>query len=112
MRLERGRDGPDPGRDIRAARGAKTRIGDRASKLILLQRVDRKTSVDANDAPVDMPDNLKLLSLTVTSGNGREFVDRVRVAKAVGAGFLFADACSFWQRGLNKRPTAWCGSSS
>jgi len=65
--------------------------------------VDRKASEEASDVLADMPGNLKVPPLTVTSGNGREFVGRARVAEAFGAGFCFAGAYSSWQRGLNER---------
>jgi len=73
--------------------GVLVSAADRASKPVLLRRVNRKTSEDADDALVDMPGNLKVPPLTVTSDNGREFAGRARVAEAVSAGSCFPDAC-------------------
>jgi len=82
--------------------GAIVSAVDRASRPVVLERVDSRTSAAASGAllrrlgPEDIPVH------TPTSDNGREFAGHASVSSAPDADFLFARPYHSWERGLNE----------
>ncbi len=93
---------PGGGHDRR--QGPQRRAGalaGRASNCTLLQRVGRKTAAAVGAALLEMLLPLAALARTITADNGKEFAGHAWVARALGAGFLFATPCHSRERGLN-----------
>ncbi len=82
--------------------GALVSLVDRASNCTLLQRVGRRTAAAVGAALLEMLLPLAALVRTITADNGKEFAGHALVAKALGAGFLFATPYHSWERGLNE----------
>ena len=80
--------------------GALVTLVDRMSKLVLIQKVSRKTAVAVGDAisarlapyPVH----------TITADNGKEFARHETMARTLSASFFFARPYASWERGLNE----------
>ena len=83
-------------------RRAGVRWRDRASNCTLLQRVGRRTAAAVGAALLELLLPLTALVHTITADNGKEFAGHAWVARALGAGFLFATPCHSWERGLNE----------
>ncbi len=77
-------------------------LAGRASNCTLLQRVGRKTAAAAGAALLELLLPLAALVHTITADNGKEFAGHAWVARALGAGFLFATPCHSRERGLNE----------
>ncbi len=104
---DRGGEGADrrPGGGHDRRQGPRRRAGvlaGRASNCTLLQRVGRRTAAAVGAALLEMLLPLAALVRTITADNGKEFAGHALVAKALGAGFLFATPYHSWERGLNE----------
>jgi len=75
---------------------------DRASQLVLMEKVNRPTSREVAYAMVRRLGSIKAKVLTLTSDNGSEFAMHGYVAKKLNADFFFARPYKPWQRGLNE----------
>ena len=81
-------------------RGVLVTLVDRMSKLVLIQKVRRKTAVAVGEAictrlapyPVH----------TVTADNGKELARHETMARTLSASFCFARPYASWERGLNE----------
>jgi IS30 family transposase len=76
---------------------------DRASQLLLMQKVERMRSRDVAYALIACLGKVKSRVHTLTSDNGSEFAAHVYVAKKLQADFYFARPYKPWQRGLNEK---------
>ncbi len=91
-------------------------LGTRASKFTLLARVERKTAaaVGASLQALLKPYAPTAVH-TITADNGKAFARHGQVAKALDAGFFFAQPYHSWPPGEHgmggsmSTPTAWCG---
>ncbi|MCY4201641.1 MAG: IS30 family transposase [Aestuariivita sp.] len=81
-------------------RGALVTLVDRMSKLVLIQKVNRKTA-----AAVGAAINTLLAPYpvqTITADNGKEFAGHEALARTLAAQFFFARPYASWERGLNE----------
>lgn len=75
-------------------------IVDRKSKLLRMKKVNKKTGTLVRQA---ICNKLKGLTVhTLTSDNGTEFSEHLKIAKTLGAGFYFCHPYSSWERGVNE----------
>jgi IS30 family transposase len=82
--------------------GAIVSIVDRASKLINLVKVERKTAEEVGKALIGKLKPIEQFVLTMTADNGKEFSYHEMVAVQLGAEFYFAKPYHSWERGLNE----------
>ncbi len=75
---------------------------DRATKLTLLQQVERRTSSSAGAAVIKCLQPVSGMTHTITADNGKEFAERAEVSRALGADFHFARPYRSCDRGLNE----------
>jgi transposase, IS30 family len=75
-------------------------IVDRKSRLLLMQKVEKRTAEKVGEATI------KMLSTearkTLTSDNGKEFSSHELVAEALNIDYFFAHPFSSWERGTNE----------
>jgi transposase, IS30 family len=75
-------------------------IVDRKSRLLLMQKVEKRTAEKVGEATI------KMLSTearkTLTSDNGKEFASHEFVAESLNIDFFFAHPFSSWERGTNE----------
>ena len=76
---------------------------DRASQLVLMQKVKSLKSRDVAYAIMTRMKKLKSRVHTLTADNGSEFAAHQYVAKKLDADFFFARPYKPWQRGLNEK---------
>ena len=81
-------------------RGALVTLVDRMSKLVLIQRVTRKTAMAVGEAIQTMLAPYPVH--TITADNGKEFAGHEAIARGLKAGFFFARPYASWERGLNE----------
>ena len=86
----------------------------KGGKRALLPRLERKTlytvirrltgqqSALLATAAVEGMETLKAKILTITLGNGLEFVGHEVTAQGLGADIYFAHPCASWERGANE----------
>lgn len=77
-------------------------LTDRASRLALLKKVDRKTAQAVADAVIDLMKPLPVRVHTITADNGREFAAHERIAEELKTAIYFAHPYSSWERGSNE----------
>jgi len=82
--------------------GAIVSMVERRSKLTKLAIVSKKTAAAVEETLVKRLGPIKDFVLTLTSDNGKEFVNHESIGKTLGAGFYFAKPYHAWQRGLNE----------
>ena len=101
----RRRSGSAAGRRTRSsarATAARWRAGGPGVELhASCKGLGRRTAAAAGAALLEMLLPLAALARTITADNGKEFAGHAWVARALGAGFLFATPCHSWERGLN-----------
>lgn len=83
-------------------KGAIVSIVDRASKLVKLQKVSRKTADEVTDAIVDKLHTVKDFVMTLTADNGKEFANHELISRSLDGDFFFATPYHSWERGLNE----------
>lgn len=77
-------------------------LNDRKTGLLLMKKVERKTSENVSHAIIELLTPYRGLVKTITSDNGLEFADHAKVDQALGCRSFFADAYASWQRGSNE----------
>jgi len=75
---------------------------DRASKLALLARVERKTAKAVSKAMIRLLRPLCAKVHTITSDNGKEFADHALGVFGLSSEFYFTRPYHSWERGLNE----------
>ena len=82
--------------------GAIVSMVDRTSKLTKLAKVYKKTALEVRNALIKKLQPLQDFVLTLTSDNGKEFVDHEKISQTLKARFYFAKPYHSWQRELNE----------
>ncbi len=83
-------------------RGALVSLVDRATKLTLLQQVERRTSSLVRAAVIKCLQPVSDMTHTITADNGKEFAEHAEVSRALDADFYFARPYRSCDRGLNE----------
>lgn len=83
-------------------RGAIVSLVDRVTKMTFLELVDQKTAAQTAKAIKKSLKPIKEHVRTITVDNGKEFAHHEQIAKALNAGFYFAEPYCSWQRALNE----------
>jgi transposase, IS30 family len=86
----------------RGRQAALVSLVERKSKLTLLGRVARHTAAEVAQAAISLLAPVAERVHTITSDNGREFVQHEEVAARLAARFYFAHPYAAWERGLNE----------
>lgn len=73
---------------------------ERKSKLLRIQKINRRTGKLVKDAVCRKLSGLRVH--TLTSDNGREFSEHASIARTLNASFYFCHPYASWQRGLNE----------
>lgn len=73
---------------------------ERKSRLLLMQKVEKRTAEKVGEATITMLFTKKCK--TLTSDNGKEFANHELVAKALAIDYFFAHPFSSWERGTNE----------
>lgn len=77
-------------------------MNDRKTGIVKIRKIESKNSEHIAELIIGALKAEKKLVYTITSDNGREFADHMRVSKELGIDFYFADPYSSWQRGSNE----------
>jgi len=77
-------------------------LTERKSKLVLIQKVEQRTSKNVGEAIIRLLEPLKICVHTITADNGTEFSQHKRVSCKLKTEFYFAHPYSSWERGLNE----------
>lgn len=83
-------------------KGAVVSMVERHSKLTLLAPVSRKTAQEVEEALTSKLGEVADCVLTITSDNGKEFMNHEAVTAKLGATVYFARPYHSWERGLNE----------
>lgn len=75
---------------------------DRMSMLCILEPLSTKDATALADTLIAAFSPYKRLLHTVTSDNGKEFADHVRIAQKLDVGYYFAHPYHSWERGANE----------
>jgi len=75
-------------------------IVDRKSRLLLMQKVEKRTAEKVGEATITMLSTKACK--TLTSDNGKEFANHELVAEALKIDYYFAHPFSAWERGTNE----------
>ena len=75
-------------------------IVDRKSRLVVMKKVNRRTSEAVSQATIQLLSTRKCE--TLTSDNGKEFAEHQLVAKTLNLDYFFAHPFSAWERGTNE----------
>jgi IS30 family transposase len=75
-------------------------IVDRKSRLLLMQKVEKRTVERVGEATITMLSTKK--RKTLTSDNGKEFANHELVAEVLKIDYFFAHTFSAWERGTNE----------
>jgi len=78
-------------------------VVERATQLVLLKKVARKTSDAVRDALIELMEPYENAIHTITLDNGKEFAAHAAITEKLGTKAFFADPYSSWQRGLNEQ---------
>lgn len=73
---------------------------DRKSRLLLMQKVEKRTAEKVGEATITMLSTKT--RKTLTSDNGKEFANHELVAEALKIDYFFAHPFSAWERGTNE----------
>jgi len=77
-------------------------INDRATGLLLMDKVASKEAKAIEAKTVELLEDWKPLIHTITSDNGKEFANHKNIAEELAVGFFFAKPYHSWQRGANE----------
>lgn len=83
-------------------KGVLVTLTERTTNLLLMRRIDDKSSQKTQEAIVDMLRKSGLPVRTLTSDNGTEFADYQPIAQALRANFYVAHPYHAWERGANE----------
>ncbi len=86
----------------RGRRAALLSLVERKSKLTLLGRVARHTAAEVAQTAIALLAPVAERVHTITTDNGREFVQHEEVASRLSARFYFAHPYAAWERGVNE----------
>ena len=82
--------------------GALLTINDRASGLLIMEKLKGKTAAEVTAATIRRLEPYKEQLHTITSDNGKEFAGHEQVASELGIDFYFARPYHSWERGSNE----------
>ena len=77
-------------------------LTERKSRLVLLQKVERRTADLVSDAVIGLLQPIAEHSYTITGDNGKEFAEHERISHALNTDFFFAHPFAAWERGTNE----------
>lgn len=77
-------------------------IVDRQSRYLWMTLLERKSAVEVADACCRRLRKAKRHLHSITSDNGREFVEHRKISQTLGVDYFFADPYSPWQRGTSE----------
>lgn len=77
-------------------------LTERKSRLALLYKVERRSAELVADAIIHLLQPLIDLLHTITSDNGKEFAEHLRITRELKIDFFFAHPYSAWERGANE----------
>lgn len=77
-------------------------LNERTSRYSLIAHVPFKTAQAVSDAMISLLTPFAARVHTLTTDNGKEFAQHVRIAKQLGADFFFAHPFASWERGANE----------
>ena len=77
-------------------------INERISRYALIAHVPFKTAALISEAMIAMLTPFSMCAHTLTTDNGREFVQHERIAAKLDAHYFFAHQYSSWERGANE----------
>lgn len=75
---------------------------DRRSRYLVMAALKSKQAAHVGERMVAVLSALPQPVHTITSDNGKEFAQHVKVSQALGAGFYFARPYASWERGTNE----------
>jgi IS30 family transposase len=82
--------------------GALLTINDRASGLLIMERLQGKTAAEVTAATIARLKPFKRELHTITSDNGKEFAGHEEIASELNIDFYFARPYHSWERGSNE----------
>ena len=77
-------------------------LTERKSRLVLLQKVERRTADLVSDAVIGLLQPIAEHSHTITGDNGKEFAEHERISHELNTDFFFAHPFAAWERGTNE----------
>jgi len=77
-------------------------LTERKSRLVLLQKVDRRTADLVRDAMIGLLQPFTEHLHTITADNGKEFAEHECISSALKTDFFFAHPFAAWERGTNE----------
>lgn len=75
-------------------------IVERKSRLLVMQKVEKRTAEKVGEATITMLSTKECM--TLTSDNGKEFANHELVAEGLKVDYFFAHPYSAWERGTNE----------
>ncbi|MFO1367915.1 MAG: IS30 family transposase [Marinagarivorans sp.] len=82
--------------------GAVVTLVERTNKYFLCARVMRRTAEAVAAATIALLTPFKSIVKSITSDNGKEFAEHVKIASTLECDFYFAHPYHSWERGLNE----------
>jgi len=84
-------------------KGAIVTIVERTTSFLMMRMLPQGKNADSlADHVIDMLRPYKNRILSITSDNGTEFAEHLKISKSLEADFFFAHPYSSWERGLNE----------
>lgn len=84
-------------------KGAIVTIVERTTAFLMMRKLPQgKNAESLADNVIDMLKPFKKQVLSITSDNGTEFAEHLKISKRLDADFFFAHPYSSWERGLNE----------
>jgi IS30 family transposase len=77
-------------------------LTERKSRLVLLQKVDRRTADLVSDAVIGLLQPFGKHLHTITGDNGKEFAEHEHISHVLNTDFFFAHPFAAWERGTNE----------
>jgi len=77
-------------------------LTERKSRLVLLQKVERRTADLVSDAVIGLLQPIAEHSHTITGDNGKEFAEHERISHELNTDFFFAHPFAAGERGTNE----------
>lgn len=84
-------------------KGAIVTIVERTTSFLMMRKLPQGKNADnLADTVIDMLKPYKNNVLSITSDNGTEFAEHMKISKELEIGFFFAHPYASWERGLNE----------
>ena len=83
-------------------KGAIVTMNDRVTGLLRMRKVERKEAELVKNAIIEVLQEWKGNSHTITSDNGKEFAGHQAISQELGISFFFAKPYHSWERGANE----------